>query len=404
MRFGAMGIDGDSKPVRVIKPMALPGLTGIRGVAALWVVLFHIQNAAAAMGLPFLAAVPILKDGFRGVDLFFLLSGFILTHVHQGDFLTFRFREVLRFAALRVVRVYPLSLVVLAIIALMVLPLPGFIEWYRGLYPDYANSYSAMGFVQTAVLANRWFFLRDFGQWNDPTWTVSIELLAYTTFPALAFMSSRAKSRSHLLAVAFGLLVGLILFQVADHRTGGNMNGRLAIVRAMACFPAGVALYRVSAFKFGAESGDDWGAAIALASTIFLLLVLLIPNAAVLAPLCFAGVITGVRLGNGIVNTVLCSRVVMFFGEISFALYLVHVVPLSILLWMVERYHIVPAKALLALTAYLAAVIVFSFLLHKFIELPTQRYGRGLIAKLFEASASHPAIEPTRQTTDSIRT
>jgi peptidoglycan/LPS O-acetylase OafA/YrhL len=374
------------------RPKALPSLTGIRGVAALWVVFFHIQNAAAAMGLPFLAALPILKDGFRGVDLFFLLSGFILMHVHQGDFLRIEPREILRFAALRVVRVYPLAFVVLLLIALMVLPLPGFIAWYRATDPSYAHSYSALGFVQTALLANRWF-MRDLGEWNGPVWSLSVEIVAYATFPVLAWTAVRAKSERLSLAAGLGVLAALIGFQAATHTLTGNMTGRLSIARAMTCFPAGVLLYRVGAFKSGAETGYRWGAPLALASTAALVLVLLISQAAVLTPLFFAGIIIGVRFGKGIVNALLSSRIAIFLGEISFALYLVHLVPLNVLLWSVERYRITQAKTLAALAAYLAVVILASFFLHEFVELPAQRYGRRLIARLFHRPVPPSAIE-----------
>jgi peptidoglycan/LPS O-acetylase OafA/YrhL len=382
--------------MQAIKPGALPSLTGIRGVAALWVVFFHIQNVAAVLGLPWLAGLLIVKDGFRGVDLFFLLSGFILMHVHQRDFLKIEARAVLRFAALRVVRVYPLATVVLLLVAAMVLPLPGFIAWFRALGPAYAHGFSALGFVQTALLANRWF-MRDFGEFNGPVWSLSVEMIAYATFPVLALMAARARSEILCLAAGLAMLVVLIVFQVAIHDMTANINGRLSIVRGMTCFSAGVALYRAGAFRPGAETGHRWGASVALASTIALLLVLLIPKAAVLAPLCFAGMIMGVRFGRGAIDALLSSRIAIFLGEISFALYLVHLEPLNVLLWQLERHRLSPGANIAALIAYVAAVIPAAFVLHKFVELPAQRYGRRLVARLFERPVPPSAIEQLDQ-------
>jgi peptidoglycan/LPS O-acetylase OafA/YrhL len=210
-------------------------------------------------------------------------------------------------------------------------------------------------------------------------------------------MAGRARSEILCLVVGFGLLVSLFVFQAASHTMTANINGRLAIVRAMACFPAGVALYRVGAFKPGAESGDRWGATLALASAALLLLVLLIPGAAMLAPLCFAGIIMGVRFGKGVINRLLCSRIAMFLGEISFALYLVHLEPLNLLLWNVERFRLTPTKALVALAVYLAVIILISFVLHEWVELPTQRFGRRLIARRFGRPAPRSPIEQVDQ-------
>ncbi len=382
--------------VRAIEPRLMPSLTGIRGVAALWVVFFHIQNAAGAMGIPALAGLPIIKDGFRGPDLFFLLSGFVMMHVHQRDFLRMETRDLLRFAALRVVRVYPLALVVLLLILLTVLLLPGFVVWYRALGPYYADSFSVPGFVQTALLANRWF-MPDFGQWNEPIWSLSIEIIAYATFPFLALMAARAKSELLLLVVGLGLLGALIAFLAVTHNLGANLIGQSSIVRAMTCFPAGVALYRVGALTPAADSGSRWSASLALASTASLLVILLIPRAAVLAPLCFAGIIMGVRFGYGVINTLLCSRIVIFLGEISFALYLVHLVPLNLLLWTVQRHSITPPETLLALAAYLAVIILISYILHERVELPAQRYGRRLIAQRFARPVPPSALEQIEQ-------
>ena len=58
----------------------IKALSGLRIVAALWVVLFHFRPllAEASPGVRS-ALAPILNAGAQGVDLFFILSGFVLT-------------------------------------------------------------------------------------------------------------------------------------------------------------------------------------------------------------------------------------------------------------------------------------------------------------------------------------
>lgn len=66
---------------------SIPSLTGVRGVAALWVFTTHFYGLAADMlHMPWLLHSLFLFNGFRGVDLFFVLSGFILMHVHEAQF------------------------------------------------------------------------------------------------------------------------------------------------------------------------------------------------------------------------------------------------------------------------------------------------------------------------------
>ena len=86
--------------------MPLYSLTGVRGVAALWVVLFHIQELSIYQDVSWLDLIPFAAGGFREVDLFFILSGFIMMHVHATDFCNFSIRRYVLFMSLRVIRIF----------------------------------------------------------------------------------------------------------------------------------------------------------------------------------------------------------------------------------------------------------------------------------------------------------
>jgi len=76
----------------------IPALTGLRFVAALYVFLFHIHIRAPLTEQPFLAS--LLSQGAVGMTLFFMLSGFVLTHRYldrdysDGEFLVARFSRI----------------------------------------------------------------------------------------------------------------------------------------------------------------------------------------------------------------------------------------------------------------------------------------------------------------------
>ncbi|MGQ0494914.1 acyltransferase family protein [Komagataeibacter intermedius] len=97
------------------KARSIPSLTGVRGIAALWVFMTHFYGLAAdILHQPWMLQSLFLFNGFRGVDLFFVLSGFILMHVHEGQFTVLRWHVIRDFFIVRFFRVYPLNTFVAA--------------------------------------------------------------------------------------------------------------------------------------------------------------------------------------------------------------------------------------------------------------------------------------------------
>src|SRR5579862_5200160 len=102
----------------------LSPLTGIRFYLALWVVVFHQAYANMFLGqlLPRLPefAVSILRTGYVAVDVFFVLSGFVLSYNYSLE-KSWTFSQFVRFGIARFARIYPAYCVGL----LLVLPFVG---------------------------------------------------------------------------------------------------------------------------------------------------------------------------------------------------------------------------------------------------------------------------------------
>src|SRR5258708_40084565 len=97
----------------------MANLTNLRGIAAVWVVLFHFQSLIVQVILP--QQTKLVAKGYLMVDLFFIMSGFIICHVYQQSFQagltagSFR-----RFIVARFARIYPLHLFTLLFLIILI--------------------------------------------------------------------------------------------------------------------------------------------------------------------------------------------------------------------------------------------------------------------------------------------
>lgn len=355
------------------KVRGIPGMTGIRGIAAVWVMLYHAHtDAGHCFGLPFLQKIPPVNAGWRGVDLFFMLSGFILMYAHERDFSVLRRESLLRFARLRFMRVYPLNAVVLLLIAILLAFQPGFVEWSRAATPF---NFSPGAFICTLFLANRWF-LPIRGDWNQPVWSLSLEVLGYLFFPWLAFCALRIKRAWQHVGIILLSLAGSLAFLASRHVATTNDISQMAVVRMAACFVAGIAIFRL--WTLTAETGRRWAGWIATASFAGILLVNWAYRGVMADCFLFASLLYGLAFQKGIASKIFSSRVIVFLGEISFPLYLTHVVLLQWLryLLLTNAAARLPMVRPISLGCWVIASILTATLLHSYVEKPFHALGR----------------------------
>ena len=167
-------------------PINLPQLTAFRFFAAAWVVLFTFTPLLRPVGA-FGALPPALGKGYLGVELFFTLSGFILSHVYGEAWGTGRFRYG-PFLWARLARIYPLHLATLAAMGLMA---AGAWALHVPVTHDVA---SLVSLPANLTLTNAWG-LAPTASWNHPSWSISAEWAAYLAFPAFAASAWRLRAR-----------------------------------------------------------------------------------------------------------------------------------------------------------------------------------------------------------------
>ena len=215
-------------------PVDLRPLTALRFMAALWVVLYTFWPNLDVGFLPNLAA-----KGYLGVELFFVLSGFILSHVYLHAFAEKRF-SYRGFLWARIARVYPLH--VFTLLGVMALGLAAVAVGMS--IDDSVLSWKTL--PAHLLMVHAWGFAGEAG-WNHPSWSISAEWFAYLAFPLFALAAWPLRRRPWVAAA--GAAVFLMGLYAAFERFAGfpltEATFRWGALRIVPCFAYGCALYLV---------------------------------------------------------------------------------------------------------------------------------------------------------------
>lgn len=368
-------------PKSVTQPTHDYALDGLRGIAILLVLLMHTLHFQPTWPLwSWINA--IAKAGWIGVDLFFVLSGFLITRI------LLQLREAPNrlgvFYGRRALRILPSYFVYLLITVpiLLVFAEPAYVKltldmlpWLLVFLQNFHSAFAEPG-VNLGPLSHLWslaveeqFYLF----WPFVVWRVRTEYLARV---ALAFW---------VLAVLFKLLLAAMqaVPQVPYLLTVTRMDG----FAAGACLAVWMATGK-------APLEAIWLRLIFWLATLLLLTAFVVNRSGApantwmmvlclsLTPLVFAGVLreTLISLPNSLLRRLLGQRILVFFGRHSYALYLVHagvsVFFVRLLLPLLkESIPSNTARLIVILLTWLAS-IALSLLVDRWIDAPARRLKR----------------------------
>lgn len=293
-------------------------LTGLRGVAACMVMAYHFSTGWV---LPEPAST-VLRHGYLAVDLFFVLSGFVMALTYGARFHAVPVRAAYGdFLVRRLGRIYPLYIVA-AVIAVSF-----------GLHDSYVRM-SAAGLLANGALVQTWGLADCY---LGPAWSLSTELGAYVVFPVLVWLALRRGSVAACAGVAACLLLVFLatcstptLHQVIDGEPwrAGPLDvfgpGTLyPLLRCLAAFVLGMLAFRAACSRGVARlaAGETAG----IVSAALVLGLMAVPDADIAIVLAFVPLIVALACSNGIVARLLAGPVPYWLGLVSYSIYLLHV-------------------------------------------------------------------------------
>lgn len=368
----------------VARRPVIPALTGVRFLAALSVALYHLSpDVAASLGIsPFY----FYENSGDPVELFFILSGFILTYTHP-EVGGAEAPAIRQFYFSRFAKIYPVYLLGWIVFAPLVYTNLAYLHGHS------AGLYARMAFygVISLALLQAWTPTTATA-WNTPGWSLSAEAVFYASFP---FLFTFLKNRS--VAVLLSLIGACWVFSVIPTLTLSFLPSALrnaywlrelvnfTPVLRIGEFIAGICMARLylsqglaRTFRF------DVAAFAALAAAIA---VIVLANHLLAKALLFPAFILLLYFlarAKGPLSRWLGSKPMVLLGEASFAFYILHV-PLFRYAKMLFPSVATSPVPFLGFLLALTAVSIFSFLS---IEKPLCAYLR----KAYKTSRSPRSI------------
>lgn len=329
-------------------------IQGLRAIAVLCVVIFHISPEH-------------LPGGFIGVDMFFVISGYLIIGHIARDLKNNAF-SLLTFYSKRVVRLFP---------AYIVLMIFCFIFAYFLLLPSEFSHYINSAITSLFYVSNFWFYSQS-GYFDNAlqmspllhTWSLSVEEQFYIVFPLLLMWIS-LKSQRFVITVL--VIIAIISFLISELQLNNSapMAFFLSPFRFWQFIIGG--LLSLVYLKIPSKNVGTIAAITGLTGIIFCLFFYnkntSFPGVNALIP-TFA---TALLIYSGTNNNIVTSRllswpIATFFGHISYSFYLWHW-PIIIFYkyaidYTITRYHMLAVFLLSVLLGYLS---------YKFVESPTRK-------------------------------
>jgi peptidoglycan/LPS O-acetylase OafA/YrhL len=361
----------------------ITSLTSLRGIAAVIVVIHHFSYyLLPRIGKILSSHSHFFQNGYLWVDFFFILSGFIMTHVYgkyfssevsSGNYRSFMWS---RFA-----RIYPLHLLVISFLIGLEIAKTYLLDTatFTGKF-NLTALFASISLLQAFDLNCPPLFWCD-TYWNEPAWSISVEFIIYCLFPFLLLFLTKIDRKFNLLIYICILASILLLIQF----TRGNLDAIIGIPAIARCgleCILGIITYKV--YQRGNYQNYINLDLLAIISIGWISLVMhswsdrgrgfhdwsILP--------AFSLLILAVSTQtNSFISKLINSRSIVYLGTISYSIYLVHwsIGELVKAIWLF-KFHVAfgtnfqDREMAIAWGIMMSIVVIAAALTHKFVEVP----------------------------------
>jgi len=333
-------------------------IQGFRALAFLLVFIFHINSAW-------------LPGGFLGVDLFFVISGYLMTSIIIASIQNNKFNYI-DFLIRRIKRIVPAYFFFLIITILAVL--------YFFSYSDILSFRKVAR--STAFFASNISFSKGsnyFGaQLNENpllhTWSLAIEMQFYFILPLLLYVF-----RKKVLLVLVSLTIFCTLY--SSYHIFALDQKQAMYFSLIARFPeflvGGIFSF---IFKRNINISRNSNNIIALICLLVLLLSCIFiteetafPGALALVPCIAIAILLSIE--NNLITDVFSNKILVYIGELSYSLYLWHFPILAFMRYRNDSYNLMPLQIVFAIIlTFLLAWLSYTFIENRFRTVKKQRF------------------------------
>ena len=188
-----------------------PEIDGLRAIAVIGVIIYHAQVE--------IFGIHILRGGFIGVDIFFVISGYLITSIILNELLTKNSFSFKYFYERRIRRILPVLLVV------MLVSLP--FAWIY-LFPSSLIDFSESIFSSLGFGSNLYFHYsgQEYGNLDGlfkpflHTWSLSVEEQYYILFPIILLFTIKYIRKYTIYILIFGFVISLLLADMTSKSFG----------------------------------------------------------------------------------------------------------------------------------------------------------------------------------------